>query len=45
MTINPSSVDVLFEVTDATADVTVSTDDLDDAAACDVRVNLPVKLD
>ena len=45
MTINPSSVDVLFGVTDAAADVTVSTDDLDGLTVSDVRVNPPVKLD
>ena len=45
MTINPSFIDVLFGATDAPADVTVSTDDLDDVTASDVRVNLPVKLD
>jgi len=45
VTINPSSVDVLFGVTDGAADATVSTDDLDGVTVSDVRVNPPVELD
>jgi len=42
---NPSSVDVLFEVTDAAGDITVATDGLDGVTICDVRLNPPVELD
>jgi len=42
---NPSSVDVLFGVTDAAGDITVATDGLDGVTICDVRLNPPVELD
>lgn len=42
---NPSSVDVLFGVTDASGDITVAADGLDGVTICDVRLNPPVELD